>query len=338
MRRIVSVFCIVLLLISMSACGTGDDQISLLEAQLADAQAQAESLEAQLDAAEESYASAQDNWDAERENWETEQEKWEAEREELENQINQMLPIYQYADREISDELVQAAYEQRKDELILSAYFSQGVDAIFAEFTGEAVVRYDLDDHVNTAYTHDAYYWEGGNVSPEKAAAKLVEIMLKDVQTRNDCTFVLEKYRIDEQTLSDRDAMLAQWKDYVWRNSEDAAAYQNTDITRDMISEFIETLFPLWDDGTAYYRSEELPYDLGDDMWVFIPNFRVKFTGVYNMYHDYELSADMLDKDGYVHGQGDGSESAYRYILIRNGDVWRLQSCQALKKLDEQLR
>ena len=326
------VFCMILLLLfSLCACGAGEDQIALLEAQLADAQAKAENLQAQLDAAGESYASAQENWDTERANWE-------AERDALKAQIDQMRPVYQYADREISDHMVQEVYEQRQAELLLSAYFAQGAESLFEEYSGEPIVRSgdEFDKTISVAYTDDAYYWVGPNASPETAAAELVALMLKDVQSQDELSFQLEQYQIGEQLLHSRDDMLVQWKDYVWTQAEEISAYQKTDITRDMISEIIETLFPEWIDGIPYFRSEELNVALGDDMWVFTPSFRVKYTGYYNLLSDTELPAEMMDANGYVHGQGDGSESVYRYILIRSGDVWRLQSCAAMQQLNIQ--
>lgn len=327
---------IALILLLLCACGAGDDQIAQLEAQLADAQAQAADIQAQaVDAqarAEEAEAEAEElqaQLNASLEKLAQSKEEWTAERDVLNARLEL---IYPYVDRDMCDQIVRDAYEQRKDELLLSAYLAQGLDSIFAEYTGEAIVGYPQDASVTTAHVDNAYYWEG-NASPETAARKLVEIMLEDVRNNTDLPFNLEGYRVEEQTLCSYDDMLLQWQDFVW----------NEGSAPEGIPERLEQLFPIWSedeqgDVQASLRSEGLSYALDENTWLFLPNFYVKYTGFYDVYKDTELTPEMVDENGYLFGQGQGSEEMYMYVLIRNGNVWRLQSCDALVRLDKALR
>ena len=232
--------------------------------------------------------------------------------------------------------MVYDAHSQRIDELMLYDFLSMDVDEIFSDYdgSGKQCISY-IGAAVVRPVTNSVYYWKASNefTAPEDAALELVTMMLEEIKAYPDKSFTLMDYEVRDMELCDRYDLLREDMRLVWDGAMAAAEYKGTDVRLDQVEDFIKQLFPVrMDNGSYALRSDSLAIALGDDMWIFTPQFSYSFTGTS------AGEGNSLVENGKAVDIHFGDTYDQYYILIKNGDVWRMQSYNGIKVLDDALK
>lgn len=233
--------------------------------------------------------------------------------------------------------MVYEAHCGRISELILYDFLSQEPEDIFADYDGSEsqIVSYaESTEAWSSTFPAHAYYWKDteGLASPESAAAVLVGMMLEEVREYPDKTFDLKDYSIEDAQLLDKYDLMFDDMRLVWGAALSEAEFRGTVISEEMLSTYVEQLFPRYIDGSYYCYCDSLAIALGDSMWVFSPRYSYSFEGVCNGYDSTEL-----EEGGMIEVSHPDTRGQY-FILIQNGDVWRMQSYNGIKMLDDALK
>lgn len=231
--------------------------------------------------------------------------------------------------------MVYKAHCDRFDELVFYDFLSQDIDDIFSDYDeSERQCISSINSTLMSTAVSSIYYWKdvSGLAAPEDAARELVTMMLEEVKAYPDKSFTLDGYTVKDVRPSDRYDLLLDDINLVWSGATGAAEYRGVSLTRDIVESYIDLLFPVYGDLGYGYRCDSLALALSDNMWVFTPQYSYSFTGVCtgagNSYVEDGQMVDIFFPD---------TCDRY-YILIRNGDVWRMQSYNGISMLDSALK
>ena len=240
---------------------------------------------------------------------------------------------YAECDRRISNWL-----EQNKSRLPLSEVLSLDKAVFFAGYDGSPAqtVEYEpvpelLGEPENdTSMTGDVYYWrdDSGTATPERAAAELVTVMLEHLKSlpEDRRTFTITDYSVKDQTVyawEDLPGEIMSWRSFDYNGlSHDEA-----------VMEVRKQLWSWYSQPTPFAEFEYI-FALGEDMWALDPYFTFDYEGLINMYRREEMeAAGLIAPDGLCLEYQQGSPSIFDHILMRDGNVWRMQRAGALEEM-----
>lgn len=231
--------------------------------------------------------------------------------------------------------MVYEAHWERFDELIDYDFFSQDIDDIFSDYDGSErqCISFSTGTMVCTA-TSNIYYWKdmSGLAAPVDAARELVAMMLEEVKAYPDKSFTLDEYTLKDVRPSDQYDLLLDDIKLVWSGANAAAEYRGESLTGDIVESFIDLLFPVYGEHGYAYRCDSLALPLTGNMWVFTPQYSYSVTGVcHGPGNTYVEEGKMVDS------HFTDTDDRY-YIIIRNGNVWRMQSLPGISVLDSALK
>lgn len=168
------------------------------------------------------------------------------------------------------------------------------------------------------------YYRAGKEETVQEIAQYMVERLVAEMAVPSDRqSFEVTDYRILEQTVYDWESSLEEgWQTYLWES-------RGQELT---IDDF------LWE--WLGYADEELGFvPLGENMWYFTPNGYFSFEGecLDGKTFD-ELATDpKLMVGGKISLVIEEDPRAMVFVLIKEGEVYRLQRAQAMEKIYQEL-
>ncbi len=166
------------------------------------------------------------------------------------------------------------------------------------------------------------FYYADEEMAPEEVAAKMVEILVAEGNIESEeRTFVIGTYRVLEPELMDKrdswNLCLNDWSKAVPNVQANLRAY-----------------IPDW----LLYRAEGAGFiPVGEDMWYFVPRGYYSFFGECNG----KTMAQITDKipeqiaGGKVPLVVEGNEENFIFVLMKQDNVYRLQSIKGMQKMFE---
>lgn len=217
------------------------------------------------------------------------------------------------------------------ESLPLYSYLSDTA-AIFADYSGEGneIIRYTTHPEVSlqtSTTSDDVFYWvdESGDADEQTAAHELIDMRFADFQAMDadERNFTLLDYSIKEQTLY---------------SFEGLAEYQADNFFKRVIDKTADEASAVLDEEmqSAINGSQEssMLLALGENMWILDPLVTIKYEGRVSFYMFDELEdIGYIGEDGFAREPQQGSSGMFIHILIREGNVWRMQRLAALKDM-----
>jgi hypothetical protein len=211
--------------------------------------------------------------------------------------------------------------QENKENMRMYELLNSDVANLFDDYTGgsEEIFHYDSAGRGvidSTCLTDDVYYWrdDSGNATAQDAAKELMRIMLEGMNG-DGYTFTVTKYSIGEQTL-------LSWESLPAALAADTSGDVETLLKQD--KENYDVPLSWWEYGIA----------ISDNMWLLDPQFTFDYEGIANMYRrDEAESAGLLAENGMVNELQQGSADAFVHIIVKNGNVWRMQRAGALESM-----
>lgn len=215
----------------------------------------------------------------------------------------------------------------RFTELPLYAELSRATDYYYSDYDGSAeqvILDYPSDWTCSgTCGIDGVFYWrdESGKATPTLAAMELHRIMLEALQAlpEENRLFTLEEFKVLPVEPVDYAAMVTYharscWAGILLGNYEGLSYTQAAEkYATNLIENFLHT-------------EDRSLMALREDMWYLDPMARLKFEGWCNMYRSDEMEfLGFVGADGFSYEVQQGSGGMYKYILMRSGNVWRLE-------------
>lgn len=202
----------------------------------------------------------------------------------------------------------------------------------FADYNGETLQILDGEYSQNAQWAdgEDFYWYESpmycddivyyrpsGEETVDEIAATMMEAIVDRMTEPSDVRpFTITKYRIVEKEITSTELALRDlWDDYHWRSLQ---GISDTGDWKEFLKEAVTY------DGRA---------PIGEDMWYFIPHGYAAFDGpgLLGMTMEDEISFWPEGvKDGMIPFQAQGGNVVFLFILIKDGDVYRLQRGQGM--------
>ena len=168
-------------------------------------------------------------------------------------------------------------------------------------------------------YCNDiVYYRPDREESIDQIAATMMEAMVDRMTVPSDVRpFTITKYRIVEKQVNSVEITLRElWEGYRFQT---------------MTYGDIET----WEEYLEWAVASDGRAPIGEDMWYFIPRGDYAFDGVgllgMTMADEIQLWPEGY-QDGMIPFQAQGGDSVFVFILMKQGDVYRLQRMQGMLK------
>lgn len=189
--------------------------------------------------------------------------------------------------------------------------YSMDRDIWFEYYDGDnCIIPYVIDKVANSpSGSNDIYYFEdeSGKMKLEEVSKNLVDVMLKDMKKEDENrTFRVTDYVIGEQEL-----------------------YDSKEVIELMAGRFNEmkVLVSVPDTETPfiYYRDimKQIAVNypaIGEDMWLFTPVYEYRYDGTVS-----PIGPFPEDAGEFVAGGSDGSTELYYFVIMKEGNIYRMQ-------------
>ena len=184
----------------------------------------------------------------------------------------------------------------------------------FEEYNGEKLqfVEPEYESTSPVDYPGKVYYCADEGETPEEVAKIMVEAMVARMMEASQGTdFVITKYRIGKQSLTDWTDIVEGLTDSCWE--EYLREHRNVD-------EEMESYARRWIEERFQYGMYQVP--LGGEMWYFYPSGYYHFEGSYlGTFEDYAETETVVDGMVPFYYQGSNPQ----FILVKQGDVYCMQ-------------
>jgi len=221
-------------------------------------------------------------------------------------------------------------YEKLTDRMYQRNLFLDYNHEIALRNPGQVIGEQQEQPVTGTALTDNVYYYlDLSYICDEYEAAKqLVQVMLDYYASlpEEKITFRILKTEIPEQKL------------YSFRGMVELHAQRCTELTAGMeeeeayaaIDQYLNAMLAGgWQESMDFLA-------LGPDMWIFDPLVTFDYEGICNGYAREECEAyGLAAENGLVTEAQQGSSGMYQYLLIRQGNLWRMQRIGKILELNE---
>ena len=224
------------------------------------------------------------------------------------------------------DDAAEAMLLENGKHLTYGEMFSEAWESWFADYNGWAVQveRYQTDYSSPLDSENAVFYYadEEIEMTLEEIAARMVEVLVAEGNAESDeRTFVIGTYRVLEQELMNkRDSWNLCLKD--WNKAEPSVQANLRAYIRDWL----------------LYRAEGAGFiPVGEDMWYFVPKGYYSFSGAVNGKTMTQIMKEIPEQTagGKVPLVAEGEEDNYIFVLMKQDNVYRLQSIKGMQKMFE---
>ena len=222
------------------------------------------------------------------------------------------------------DDAADAMLLENGKRLTYGEMFLGDLESWFADYKGWAiqVERYHADYLSPLDSENAVFYYADEEMAPEEIAAKMVEILVAEGNAESeDRTFVIGTYRVLEPELMDKgDSWNLCLKD--WSKSAPNVQANLRAYIRDWL----------------LYRAEGAGFiPVGEDMWYFVPKGYYSFSGAVDGKTMTQIMKEISEQTagGKIPLVAEGEEENYIFVLMKQDNVYRLQSIKGMQKMFE---
>ena len=222
------------------------------------------------------------------------------------------------------DDAAKAMLLENGKHLTYGEMFLGDPESWFADYKGWAiqVERYHSDYLSPLDSENAVFYYADEEMALEEIAAKMVEILVAEGNVESeDRTFVIGTYRVLEpELMNKRDSWNLCLKD--WNKAEPSVQANLRAYIRDWL----------------LYRAEGAGFiPVGEDMWYFVPKGYYSFSGAVDGKTMTQIMKEIPEQTagGKVPLVAEGEEDNYIFVLMKQDNVYRLQSIKGMQKIFE---
>lgn len=217
--------------------------------------------------------------------------------------------------------------EENRSQLWMGEVLGAERSIWFADYNGEtwqvieSEERYTTPSDCNTII----YYQDTQNSNVDEIVVKMAEVLLEGMTEPSDLRpFTVMEYRIPQQklyTLEDNLEIMEQ----VYERSLEAG----------------NTPEEAWDSLIANTAYIDGFVPVTENMWYFVLNGYYSYEGLsgpgVSMEQEAFIQPELIEPDGLIPFVLQGSEGVFQFVLIKEGNVYRLQRAMGMKKLYEKM-
>lgn len=222
------------------------------------------------------------------------------------------------------DDAAREMLSENAKHLSYGSMFLEDRESWFADYNDWAiqVARYHADYSSPLDSENAVFYYADEEMTLEEIAAKMVEILVAEGNVQSEeRTFVIASYRILEPKLIDSaDNWNLCLKD--WSKAEPSVQANIRAYIRDWL----------------LYRANRSGFiPIGEDMWYFVPKGYYSFSGAVSGKTMTQIMKEIPEQTagGKVPLVAEGDEENYIFVLMKQDNVYRLQSIKGMQKIFE---
>ena len=222
------------------------------------------------------------------------------------------------------NDAAEAMLLENAQHLTYGEMFSEDLESWFDDYNGWAiqVTRYHADYLSPLDSENAVFYYDDEEMTPEEIAAKMVEILVAEGNVESEeREFVIGTYRVLVPELMDKmDSWNLCLKD--WNKAEPNVQSNIRAYIRDWL----------------LYRADGAGFiPVGEDMWYFVPKGYYSFSGECNGKTMTQIMKEIPEQTagGKIPLVAEGEEN-YIFVLMKQDNVYRLQSIKGMQKMFEE--